>query len=406
MAFGDSIFIALLDGSTDDVRQSILDGACIEALTDGATPLMIAAAKDYFDKAQLLLQMGANVNATTLTRLSPLQYAVGNSTSLEIVKLLIENGADMEARDGTGRTVLMIAAAKDYFDKAQLLVQRGANVNATTTRRLTPLHFAAGGGKSPEIVRLLLDAGVDIEARDDTGRTALFVAASCSREHTAVVQALLDAGADLNALDEHERTALHEMGDGFVETVCLFIQNGADVNALDQFERTPLEMTASKGFMETVRVLIGFGADVNSANLFGHTALYCAAHNGLEETVAFLIERGADLNTVDMYGRTALHMAAFFGFVDTVRVLVERGADVMIVENQGRTAAEMVCLGNPATALIKAEVERIRNEAFAMGNHDRVGAASWVRALDPEVVRMILWEQMRKTALVDIGEDG
>jgi ankyrin repeat protein len=134
---------------------------------------------------------------------------------------LLDHGADVEggepadARKGAatrptdrgsspGRTPLFDAIGRKHFDVAELLVDRGARVDATNAGGDTPLHVAAAAGEAP--VRLLLRHGAKPEVTDALGVTPLLVAAGYGDVET--VKALVEAGADVRAKDALARTAL------------------------------------------------------------------------------------------------------------------------------------------------------------------------------------------------------
>ena len=121
--------------------------------------------------------------------------------------LLLERGADVNARDSSSATPLHLAAEAERTDLscAKLLLETGANANAKDEDRMTPLHYAVEAGNI-EVVKLLLDSGADIEANESEGRTPLHIAAENARE-PEIVELLLDRGAILNARTTFGETA-------------------------------------------------------------------------------------------------------------------------------------------------------------------------------------------------------
>jgi len=149
-----------------------------------------AAAKGDLKKVRKLVEEGADVNARDNIGYTPLHYAASYG-HLDVARLLLEEGADVNARDNAGWTPLHWAAAYGHVDVARLLVERGADVNARDNIGYTPLHYAASYGHL-DVARLLIESGADINARDDRGRTPLDLAKELGREE---VVKLLESAA-------------------------------------------------------------------------------------------------------------------------------------------------------------------------------------------------------------------
>jgi ankyrin repeat protein len=155
-----------------------------------------------------------------------------------VVRLLFEQGADVNAKDGDGWTALHGAASRGHEAVVRLLVEKGADVNAKHRDRWTALHEAAYKGHEA-VVRLLVEKGADVNAKHRDRWTALHLAAEPG--HEAVVRLLVKEGADVNAKDDDRQTALHlAAGHGHEAMVRLLVKEGADVNAKDNDRQTAL----------------------------------------------------------------------------------------------------------------------------------------------------------------------
>ena len=121
------------------------------------------------------------------------------------VKELIDKGADVDAKDIYGRTVLMVAVINNRTDVARLLIDKGANVNAKDNDRNTALMHAAWGGRT-DVARLLIDKGANVNAKNKGGATALMNAAR--NGNTEIVKLLVGKGANVNAKNKNGDTAL------------------------------------------------------------------------------------------------------------------------------------------------------------------------------------------------------
>ena len=172
----------------------------------------------------------------------------------------------------------------------------------------------------------------------EEGRSALLNASR--RGHEAVVRVLLEAKANVDAKNKHGVTALHCAAlNGHEAVVWVLLEAKADVDAKDWNGRTALYRAADKGHEAVVRLLVEAKADVDAKeNKHGNMALLRAALNGHEAVVRVLLEAKADVDAKNKHGVTALNCAADEGHKAVVRVLLEAKADVEAKDWNGRTA--------------------------------------------------------------------
>ena len=148
---------------------------------------------------KMLFKVGIDVNAEKYSPILPLMVAskktplmvASKNGHTEIVQLLLEKGAYVNAKDNYGETALMLAAANGRTEIVQLLLEKGADVNAKNEYGRTALMYALGNYRT-EIIQLLLEKGADVNAKNKYGSTALMFAASNGR--TEIVQILLEKG--------------------------------------------------------------------------------------------------------------------------------------------------------------------------------------------------------------------
>jgi ankyrin repeat protein len=160
-------------------------------------------------------------------------HKAASNDKLEIVELLLQKGADIEAKDKYGYTVLHKAARYSKLEIVNLLLEKGANIEAKDKYGETALHKAASNNKL-EMVELLLQKSADIEAKDKYGYTVLHKAARYSKLET--VNLLLEKGANIEAKDEDGDTALHKAAHySKLEIVDLLLQKGADIKAIGRY---------------------------------------------------------------------------------------------------------------------------------------------------------------------------
>ena len=194
----------------------------------------------------------------------------------------------------------------------------------------TPLHAAA---EQNDIVAIgkLLSEGVEIDARDQSGATALMLATRRNRIETA--KTLIDAGADVNAKDSIEDSPyLYAGARGHMEILKMTLAHGADLKSTNRYGGTALIPAAERGHVETVRTLIDAGVDVDHViNKLGWTALLEAVILGdggerHQRIVELLIKAGADVNLADRDGVTPLHHARTRGYGAIEQLLIAAGA--------------------------------------------------------------------------------
>lgn len=227
----------------------------------------------------------------------------------EKVQELLDQGAPINATyEADSRTVLHAAAQAGRVEVVQLLIKKGANVNARTSKGCTPLHLAAGYGHAPAAAALL-ECGASLDATDDQGWTPLHHAARGGR--TALIRLLLDAGASINALSTDLETPLHC---ACVSRICWAVEEllarGAAVDKQDIKGRTPVHISASDGFLNIVQLLLDAKAPVDARDADGRTPLLEAAKCCQADVVQGLLQRGARADARDNSGNTAIHLVA------------------------------------------------------------------------------------------------
>lgn len=174
------------------------------------------------------------------------------------VRRLLEAGASVTARDGTGRTALIAAAWGNHLDVACRLIEAGADVNTQDVTQQSAYLIATSEGYL-ELLRVTLDAGADVASLDSYNGTGLIRAAE--RGHADVVALLLDTPIAVDHVNRLGLTALLEaivFGDGgprYVETVRLLLDHGADPNLADAQGVTPLAHAQRLGFSDIAQLL-------------------------------------------------------------------------------------------------------------------------------------------------------
>jgi ankyrin len=248
---------------------------------DRDTPLHSAAFGGMPEIARALLDHGANVNAENKSGRTPLhQVAQGEYDSQErgvgVSRLLLERCADVHAQDKDHDTALHLAAFNGKLEIVKLLIDHGANTTAENEHGEIPLYLASRGQYVPQengvgIVQLLLERGVDINATDKHQNTALHSASSLGRLEIARV--LLDRGAKPGPENDRAQTPLHLVSQGsywFQDdgpgVAKLLLERGADMHAQDGDDATPLHIACYRGRFDIARVLLEYDAKAQAEN--------------------------------------------------------------------------------------------------------------------------------------------
>ena len=252
--------------------------------------------------------------------------AVRSGDTHAVEKSIAADPASVKARDLAGSTPLHHAAGFGALATVKLLLEKGADVNAKNRRGSTPLYWAIHDEAK---VRLLLNRGAAINVKQADGRTPLYQAASIASGNS-ILRLLLDKGADSTLATSTGQTPLMAAATrGDVEAMRLLIGKNADVNARNGAGATALMGAAVNGNPRAVQLLLEKGADPNVANKRKETALANASTAGVEETVKLLLDRGADVNARDDRGYSPLMYAAGSDTMPAgiVRLLLAKGAD-------------------------------------------------------------------------------
>jgi ankyrin repeat protein len=278
----DEVFVML-----QDLRPDILEERDIYE----RTALDHAAFNRQAKAVEMLLKANAKTNVQDRCGRTALHQAalIGD---LDIIRMLINAGADVSLNDTRGWTASVMAMTHGHLEAVkvlqqfavspnmillQLAVESGNSENvkaalehnkAVAEPGRTFLHVA----EDPKIIKMLIDAGPDVDARDYKERTALHVAIEMQREE--IVQVLIDAGVGVHAKDIHGRTALHvATREKQTEIVKILVGAGADVNAQDNEGITLLHIAAEDEQSEIIQILTDAGADISAPNNEGRMVM-------------------------------------------------------------------------------------------------------------------------------------
>ncbi|WP_187146278.1 ankyrin repeat domain-containing protein [Candidatus Amoebophilus asiaticus] len=369
------LHVAVDENRTEVVKLLLEQGVDLNVRNNYQnTPLHWAIRKGYIGVAKLLVQYGADINAQGEYGASPLHIAVAES-QMELVKLFLEQGADIYVKGKYNDLVLHWAAARgnvhitkllleheayicaklnwDIFQRSvesvHSLVEREFAINSKDDSGDTPLHKAARNGHL-EVVEILLDQGANANATNIKGLTPYQV--------TKEVSILTVLGAlsitDVNVLDkrvekENVSNELKEAHKGGVDVT------SASANSLakDKYDDTDiirknksLQKAIVRGDVKRVSKLINIGLDINAKNIDGNTLLYLAAQNSWIEVAKLLIENGAKVNEVSKNGEIPLHSVAEKGQLELVDLLAEQKSNFNAKNITGNTPLHLAVINN------------------------------------------------------------
>lgn len=389
----EALFIAAINNPSPDVIELLLNNGAnlVEKDNEGNSALLLAATFNKSSKVlDILIEYGLKPELKNKYGFDALMLAAYHNQRIPIIQTILDNEADPNAQDELGHTPLMAAAVAGNDEVMQYLISRGADANAVDKTGLsvldyfnkraylTTLDFKAANNASPSAelkekfrfiaenhhkYNKLLKEGIfaadadaaaemailnlaDIDVKDEQGCTT-FLNAAHNNSPLSILKKLIEAKADINATCENGKTALMylsaQAGAGSnpslqIEKAKFLIASGADVNKADVAGNTPLMYAAAHNAdISYIEMLLKAGAEVNAESNLSETALFTAIRQKLPvNAIKLLLEYGADPNKADRRGETPLWYLLRTGGDETViRALLRGGADVEITNAAG-----------------------------------------------------------------------
>ncbi len=265
----------------------------------------------------------------------------------------------VDSNDNKKEKDFLKACIDNNYSKVRQLLAAGVDVNATNEKGQTALHMV----NDEEMMEILLEADADINKRDDDGNTPLlshlneqfltslipgYNLLSDKADHKNVLKLLIRSGADVNMQNDKGVQPLHMASD--FETTELLLENGADVNAVScsgirvsPFEKHVMvdgilqsenKLPLNPEWREITNLMLEYGGDYNTKDKNGNTLFHRAVQMGNTDLVRRLISMGVDVNVKNNEGRTALHLVKDSKIAE---MLLDAGADMEAQDNSGST---------------------------------------------------------------------
>ena len=322
------------------------------------TPLHRASRVGDIEAVKLLLAEGADINAVSSINETPLFLALEHKN---VVDLLLEHGASVDAQRFDGWAPVHWAARYGRLEVLNTLLEHGVRVNDSSTDHGTPLSLAVD---RPDVMESLLSHGADVN-----GRVYAAMSRSCTPLHLAsergnrsAVELLLAHGADIHATADEAGfgystcglTALHlAVRNDRKEVVEALLANQADVNRMDKRGSTPLHFAHHEG---VICLLLAGGAEIHARNEDLWTPLHSTASWPKGIALQALLASGAEVNAKTNEGWTPFHLAARYGNKEALGLLLAQGATINEPTGSGQTALHLAAA------------------------HDKIGVAEWLLA--------------------------
>lgn len=318
---GSNVLIAAVFRDNTDLVKYLLNEGADPNLLDNYefSPLFYAMAnKCDIYIAKLLLDHGANIH----TQNNEMVEAASEGY-LEAITLFLNKGLNPDSEDSNGDTILTKAAWEGNIDILKYAMQAGANINHEGVGQNTALVLATLN-KQCNMVKFLLEAGADMHHRSpnedyDGNRVLTF---ACLFGWLDIIKLLIDKGIDVNSRFVLGSTPLLiTAARADLNCLELLVEAGADVNHSDDNQNTALTYATQNRDLLILEYLLSLGLDINHQNINGDTPLICAAKLGNNKAVLYLLKKGADSTIKNNNNLTALDIANQSGHTTTVLIL-------------------------------------------------------------------------------------
>lgn len=288
-----------------------------------------------------------NVDTVDINNNTYLMILLNNHTHLnndiiEFVNLLISRGANVNAYNKKNNTPLHIVCKSDTYNSqkiVEILLKAGANINVKDINDNTPLHLICKYNidfkVSVNITNILLNAGADINIINNQGLNVLFIAYVNKKSHIVDIIVKLDPIIPDKINNEFILDAACREGNLKIFNLCV----GGNTNINNECRLSyPITSAAIGGNMEIIKYLIEHNVNIEVCNSLGNTALLCACIEGHKEVVEYLLEKGANVNCANNKKSTPLIITSYLARLSIVKILLKYNPNIDDVDHLGNTA--------------------------------------------------------------------
>lgn len=298
-----------------------------------------------------MLVFSASAQAGSWPQLTDTRWK--NMEAAQLKSLLQNNEINARTSGGwhPGATALIHAVRGGAsIEILEILIESGADLEAATEQGYTPLLFALWGTSDIQPAKFLIENGADINARNMNEATALMIALWEKRKLPPTVPMLLEQGIDIHAENEFGSTALMEAAEhGSADSIKYLVKKGSRLDHENDFGYGILQQAAANtSDPEVIKTLVELGLSIDRHDSSGWTPLTQAVNNTVPEITKTFIDLGADVNlAVQSDGRfdgttPLLRAAGFARKAEVIDILLKAGADVNIKDSSGQTPEQLI----------------------------------------------------------------
>ena len=351
----DSATTASSDGTLTDTREEEPRETKIRSSRiPEVTALHLAASMGLAKIASLLLKETSNIDAVDETGKTALGLTLERGFE-KAVELLVDSGACVDLRHDHDQGILLLVTERDWYVAANSIATRACRILKEETsgieqQRLSVL-LAAHDGDVEKLHQMIGEGDLDLSTQfRKVGETSLFLAVE--QQNLIMVQSLLDLGVDVNAKDNSGQCALHRATHRRnVPLVKFLLENNALVDCNDDDGRTPWSANVRLQDHPILEILRHAGADPSTKGMQGVSELYAAAKDGETDLVRFMLDSGTDPSIQTDFQWAPLHWAASHGHTECVSLLIQAGADVSVISDQRVTPLDLAIQADQHSAI-------------------------------------------------------